>query len=86
MINLSENKPNIVTSMASEQDFLSNYAKFQERINNNICVLLKQLLDKKVVCSIEQSETLYDNLSAVLNCLNKSNQCIRAVRRYAKFL
>lgn len=86
MINLSENKPDIVTSMSSERDFLSNYAKFQERINNNICVLLKQLLDKKVVCSIEQSETLYDNLSAVLNCLNKSNQCIRAVRRYAKFL
>lgn len=86
MINLSGNKPNIAISLSSERDFLLNYSKFQERINNNICVLLKQILDKKVVCSIEQSETLYDNLSTVLDCLNKSNQCIRAVRRYASFI
>ena len=86
MINLSGNKTDIVLSISSERDFLANYVKFQNRINNNICILLRQVIDKKVVCSIEQSEALYDNLSTIMDCLNKSNQCIRAVRRHAKVI
>ena len=80
MINLSENKEDIAVSLASESEFLANYAKFQEKINNNIYMLLRQLINEKIICSLEQSQELSKNLTSLLDCLNTSNECIQTIR------
>ena len=80
MINLSENKEDIAVSLASEREFLVNYAKFQEKINNNIYMLLRQLINEKIICSLEQSQELSKNLTSLLDCLNTSNECIQTIR------
>ena len=83
MISLSENKEDIAVSLASEHEFLANYAKFQEKINNNIYMLLRQLINEKIVCSLEQSQELSKNLSNLLECLDLSNECRQTIRWYA---
>lgn len=80
MISLSENKEDIAFSLASEREFLANYAKFQEKINNNIYMLLRQLINEKIVCSLEQSQELSKNLSNLLECLDLSNECRQTIR------
>lgn len=80
MISLSENKEDIAVSLASEREFLANYAKFQEKINNNIYMLLRQLINEKIVCSLEQSQELSKNLSNLLECLDLSNECRQTFR------
>mgnify|MGYP000165747387 FL=1 len=80
MISLSENKEDIAVSVASEREFLANYAKFQEKINNNIYMLLRQLINEKIVCSLEQSQELSKNLSNLLECLDLSNECRQTIR------
>ena len=80
MISLSENKEDIAVSLASEREFLANYAKFQEKINNNIYMLLRQLINEKIVCSLEQSQELSKNLSTLLECLDLSNECRQTIR------
>ncbi len=80
MISLSENKEDIAVSLASEREFLANYAKFQEKINNNIYMLLRQLINEKIVCSLEQSQELSKNLSNLLECLDLSNECRQTIR------
>lgn len=80
MINLSENKEDIAISLTSEREFLANYAKFQEKINNNIYMLLRQLINEKIICSLEQSQELSKNLANLLDCLNTSNECIQTIR------
>ena len=82
MINLSENKEDVAVLLAREHEFLANYAKFQEKISNNIYMLLRQLINKKVVCSLEQSQELSKNLSKLLECLDMSNECRQTIRRY----
>lgn len=80
MINLLENKEDIAISLTSEREFLANYAKFQEKINNNIYMLLRQLINEKIICSLEQSQELSKNLANLLDCLNTSNECIQTIR------
>lgn len=80
MINLSENKEDIAVSLAGELEFLANYAKFQEKINNNIYMLLRQLINEKIICSLEQSQELSKKLSSLLDCLNTSNECMQTIR------
>lgn len=80
MISLSENKEDIAVSLASEREFLANYAKFQGKINNNIYMLLRQLINEKIVCSLEQSQELSKNLSNLLECLDLSNECRQTIR------
>lgn len=82
MINLSENKEDVAVLLVREHEFLANYAKFQEKISNNIYMLLRQLINKKVVCSLEQSQELSKNLSKLLECLDMSNECRQTIRRY----
>lgn len=80
MINLSECKDDINVSLSAEREFLANYHKFQERINNNIYMILRKLVNNKLICSLEQSKDLYKNLSNVVKCLNMSNQNMKAIR------
>lgn len=83
MINLSENKEDIAVSLATEHEFLANYARFQEKISNNIYMLLRQLINNKVVCSLEESQEFSKNLSTLSECLDMFNECRQTIRRYA---
>ena len=56
MINLSEDNLDLNAVIQTEKDFLTNYLKSQERINNNIHTILRQLIDAKVVSNLEQSK------------------------------
>ena len=84
MINLSENKNGLEISLAAEHEFLANYDKFQERLNNNIYMLLRTCINSKIISSLEESKELYKKLSNITKCLNLSNQCRKSVRRFAK--
>lgn len=80
MINFSGNKDTLKVSLSTECDFLANYAKFQERLNNNIYILLRQIINEKLVCSLDESKVLAKKLSSITKCLSLSNQCIESVR------
>ncbi len=80
MINLSENKEDIAVSLSNEHAFLENYAKFLEKTSSNVYLSLRQLINKKIICSLEQSQELSKDLSNLLDCLNISNECIQTIR------
>lgn len=86
MINFSGNKDTLKVSLSTECDFLVNYAKFQERLNNNIYILLRQIINEKIVCSLDESKVLSKKLSSITKCLNWSNQCMESVRQFARII
>lgn len=84
MINLSGSKENLGVSLSTEHEFLVNYDKFQERLNNNIYMLLRQCINSKIISSLEESKELYKKLSNITKCLNLSNQCRKSIRWFTK--
>lgn len=86
MINLSKDNSDIKMVIQEEKDFLTSYLKSQERINGKIHIVLRKLVDNKVVSSLEQSQTVCDELSIIVKTLKKSHSNIYSVQRLLKKL
>lgn len=86
MINLLEDNVDINSAIKKEKKFLTNYLKSQERINNNIHTILRQLVDSKVIVDLDQSKELCENLSAIVKVLKKSNNNLYSLKRLLKKL
>lgn len=86
MITLSEDNSDISLAIQEEKDFLTSYLKSQERINSKIHAVLRKLIDNKVVSSLEQSQIICEELSAIVKILKKSHTNIYSVQRLVKKL
>lgn len=86
MINLPENF-NLITSVINEEhSFLNDYIQLQERLNNQIHIVLRKLVDSQIISDLNQSKKLCDDLSDIIKILKKSNTNISSSQRILKKL